>query len=1134
MLRGSVIFQGHKIELKGMDLSGFMLFIATANDFETVDMFDEIEGSSGLFTRNLQINPTTCKSEIKNKEFNSVLAGTIRYAKANCYSKYRDILFEANQEVFSPEKSSIYNIPNLGYVKMTLGFISEMEIETSNIKISLFDDSTDEEGLFRAFDAKSYNVKITKELLGFEPYVEFNKNAEGVGVYKDINEITINNPLKDYKWLSGRKYIIVDDEHLEEVCNRLMRSVRKIAFDTETTGLNITFKSRSGQADVVVGVILTDKIGESYYFPLQHKSIKNLCNGDHEFVMGTYIKPILESKDIVCHNASFDWKAAHIYDINTHIVDDTMVAFQCSLGYKYKDFRVGLKSLIKNIFGRDSLELDDLVYNHNWENSGIRFWDLPKELVRLYACADGDNTLDLLNYIEKTNLLSSYDAKKIYDFEVIFSLCVAYQEFYGHRVNIDEIPELQADNDKILAKNYQKMRAIVGEDFNPASAPQMQKILYEKLGLPIQYKFEKGKQKVTCDKDARKVLMEYEDDNGEPLYPIVHYYHEWCTAGTIKSNFLKGLPVLATPDGYMFPSVKQFGTTTGRLSIKEPNYQSYNKPVKVRIVPRPGFYMTDNDYSSIEYRILAFMSGQEQLIEAFRDPDLNYHTYQAARMFDIPYEAVTEDLRKRAKGINFGLPYGMGDPSLGARVFGQKTKENTLKARELRNKYFEGQEKVRDFFDRVRQEGVDNGYTSTYYGRRRWYDKNRYDTESIKRQAGNAVIQGTAADVYKIGVVRMFITICKKGWLGKALMPAFVHDETLFEVHKSIDPIQWMSAVKEAFELNIPGSCPLYIGFGYGENWYEAKSIELPVQLQNNLVERYGETGYPEWDGDTNKFCKWINSEIENYELTKVRDFIFSKENQGKVITPVVNTYLSAHANKYVKDYLGVKAKFIMEKNLTNVVKADELKKYLHDDKKIQISEVEPSKLTKYKAELLADKFTIEEFERRLAEHEKDSSVLKELETYCKEEAKVPYLEQFRPTKDTLKALDIFCYVNDVNRGDVNILSVVVKKKEEVQENTKYTENDDEIAQIEAQNMRLARVKTLGLCINTTDYSVILNLVNNKTLMDMVRGKLNNEQKGYKVKLYSFEKNMMYNTEYYIAPDKLKEVQQLYLMVASM
>lgn len=1127
MLIGTIKYNDNIFDVAGVDNTTSMSFLVSAREYAGVETLDGIKDSAGSFDRWIRINQTTIKSQALNDEFNMHFSAIMRYAKSNCYSAYKDMLFEQARDEFSPEVSSIFNIPNVGKVKLTLGFVSEVHIETQFIKIDLVQEDRDDLQ-FVDFDAKSKAVKLNMQTLGFEPFTQ-TKTSVTEGFYGSLQEIIDNNPLKNYEWLLQRKYYIVSDSELESIISYFRTTKKKIAVDFETTGLNINFKSKIGQADVAVGIILSDTPGVSYYFPMQHKAIVNLCGGDHEYFMTTYMKSILENQKIVCHNTAFDWKVAYIYDINMNVVDDTMVAFQCTYGYRYKGYATSLKALAKSIFGRDSLELSDLVSASKWGKTDVKFWDLPYELVRLYGCADGDNTIEILEYIDRIDLLGSYNARKIYEMEVIFAKCCAYQEFYGHMVDVDDIPQLQSDNDIILAKNYRKMAEIIGHDFNPASPQQMCKILYEELGLPEQTKLEAGKTKVTVDKNARKALLDYEDDNGNLLYPIVLYYQEWSDANTIKKNFLKGLGELATPDGYMFTSVLQMGTTTGRVSVSKPNYQSYNKPVKLRIKARPNYYMTDNDYSSIEYRVLACLSGQGQLIKAFFDPDLNYHTYQAARIFGIPYEAVTEALRKMAKGINFGLPYGMEDPSLGARVFGARSKENTIKAAKVRAKYFEGQELVKVFFDTVRDNGVKNNYTETFFGRRRYYDRTKYDIGSIRRQAGNAVIQGTAADIYKLGVCRAFLAICKNGWLGKVLMPAFVHDETLFEVHKSIDPVVWMKVVKEAFELKVDGWCPLYIGFGYGDNWYQAKSTEIPVQLQDSLIAQYGENGYPDWDGDTKKFCNFIESSIDNYELDVVKNFVTSEENQGKVIKPVPNTYLIQHANKFVKDYLKAKAKFINENNMTALVSYDELKEYLHSQGKY-MNEIEPKKLMGYKADYLAERLSLDDLKARLEKANKDSGVVSKIYEYCTQVCNVVYLEEFRKISKTQEALDAFCKVMGLNRDSIDI-----KNTEEVKpadspntEPIMVEKTEDEIEQ-EIMNAKLSRINILGMYLDVDKQEVIFKLCNNAVLMDLIKKKLNRENRGYAVKLYDFTNNIMYDTPSYISAEKVSEVQQLYI-----
>ena len=472
---------------------------------------------------------------------------------------------------------------------------------------------------------------------------------------------------------------------------------------------------------------------------------------------------------------------------------------------------------------------------------------------------------------------------------------------------------------------------------------------------------------------------------------------------------------MATQDGYLFPGVKQYGTTTGRVSIKEPNYQSYNNPVKKEIIPRPGYYMFDTDYSSVEYRVLGNMSGNKMIKDSFYDPDFDYHSYQAARMYGVPYSSVTGKLRKAAKGINFGLPYGMGDESLGVRIFGEKSDENTRKASALRKSYFKGQEDIEVFFQNARENGASNGYTETYFGRRRYYNRAQYSINSIKRQAGNHVIQGTAADVYKLAVGRVFKRICREGWLGKVLLTGFIHDELLGEVSVDIDPMEWLKVLREEFEVKITDEkgnqwCPLYMGFGWGRNWYEAKSTEIPIKLQWEFVEKYGETGFPSWNGDVGAFCDSVPDMLRVFEIEDCSRQLLSEEAQGKEIKPALNSAILGVIKEDAKHY-------------KEVLENEDLRSVYHIQGTITDSE----------GNIITD---------------------------------VP------KTSDTQEAIDYFCMLHNVDRSKVNVLSIAdvdVKESTNALGGTDYDDGEDsEEEQTRQQLERLIndRIQTLGLYVD--------------------------------------------------------------------
>lgn len=724
-------------------------------------------------SRRLDIKKTNkYKTNILNREFCVRVSALLRYMQISGKQNYNQQL--SGGDHFSAVRTVKVTDPKtrkeIGVINYKMGLITSVVCQNQYVRIELKEmtDNVLEDSLFKELKEKDkwgnklsptaisiVGFKLNSDLLGFDYVPEVEKEVvNAFGMYETIDDVIANNPDKNTSWILDRDYHIVSDENLEEVIKMFMDHEGLIAFDTETSGLNITFKSRTNEADQLVGCVLSRKPGEGYYFPLQHKLFPNLCDGDHHYFMDRYMRPILEKKKIICHNVKFDWKVAYIYDINVNCVYDTMLALGVTKRYEEETYGLGLKALTKNIFGLDMFELSDFIIGGSFGDSEIAFWDLPYELVRQYAPADTDMTLSLYEFIEKEDILNKYNAKMVFDMEITFAKAVAYSEFYGYHIDVEKIPEL---NEKIIGamnETKKEMFKLAGREFNPNSPAQVATIMYDELGIEVL-----GEKRST-DKETLKALSQKENPDGTPKYPFVKALKTYRDNEGIYKNFLKKLPEFATSDGYIFPDVLQLGTNTGRVSVKNPNYQSYNDIVKHYVVPRPGFMHVDSDFAQIEYRVLCSMAKQSQLIEAFNDPDLDYHTYQASRMFSIPYASVSKDLRQQSKGVNFGLPYGMGDSSLGARIFGERNNENTKKAAALRKKFFQGQEKIEQFFEDTRTNGVKNGYTETQFGRRRYYHRGVFSVQEIRRQAGNHVIQGcldgdTRIQTKEYGIVKI-------------------------------------------------------------------------------------------------------------------------------------------------------------------------------------------------------------------------------------------------------------------------------------------------------------------------------------------------------------------------------------------
>lgn len=1418
-----------------------------------------------------------------NADFFCRLASIIRYCKVNCNTftekGYTGLQLASGEFEAMSEKSYILKFPLdesriLAEVTLNYGDLVSISAHTDDFDIELHSNTGKEERVFyKPKNAWSSGIRLDSEYLGFQLKEQVIPSAvSSDGMYHSIEDIIAAHPDKEFKWLLGKDYRIVTDETLEEICNYIMNWDGFVYYDTETTGLKINFMSRTGQADQLVGVVLSVKYGESFYFPLQMKKIKNLCGGDHFYVMEHYLRPILEGKKLVAHNMSYDWKVAYIYGINANIVHDTMAILHLTLGAEIKDYKVGLKENAKLLLGRDSLELSDLIIDDSWGENDIKFWDLPEDLVRLYACADTDNTNGLLGYAMQNDLLGKYGANKVYEIEIAFSFAVAYQEFYGHRIDINNLDKMRDEIGKGQAKEMEEMVKIIGHEFNPSSPKQLLTIMYGELGIPEQISRKTGRP--TTDKETLKMLAELTDAEDNVMYPFVVHLQKYREYEGVR-KIIDKFPEHVTQDGYVFSSVMQYGTTTGRVSINKPNYQSYNDPIKKNVIPRPGFWMFDTDYSSVEYRVLGNMVGNKKIMENFKDPDFDYHAYQAAHMYNVPYSAVTKKLRKAAKGINFGLPYGMGDESLGVRVFGEASPENTRKAAGLRAAYFKGQEDIRDWFEFHRDKGVNKGYTETYFGRRRYYRRSDFSVNAIRRQAGNQVIQGciqgdtliheraagtvkikdlvgykaevwngtewvngdilysgkkkkcivkfrggyemicspqhkflvrshkgndrfveckdliplydgdrvrknahrvvvcqdfiesdhkyvsdriydsstsnannvylddikdsftrgvvlgrlssdgslnadkgevkqiiaeheldvydylveamtplnchykvdevrqdrneaianvtvyssslakeiesldirhtidpriwadtemlrgflcglfdgdggvagktitfvqgtqenfepfmkeiqkallffgirsryrsyddryvlqikttdndrfieaigfvnekkqllasqlecvedehvfgrclmvesveitdelidmydvcntpcgyyvadgvvthnTAADIYKTAVGRVFKRICREGWLGQVMFTGFIHDELLGEVSNDINPGVWLKALREEFEVKITNEdgspwSPLYMGFGYGMSWYEAKSVELPIKLQWEIVDKYGETGFPDWDGNGRAFCDKIPDMLRDFDVRDIRNQILDEASQGKEIKPTLNNQVLDCVKEDAKVY------------------TEAISNYIQLSGDYMMIESENMDISTY-LDLVHD---------TLCEYLDKTVHIQDLY----KDADGKYTDKFEASGQTQVALDEYCMLHGVDRSKVNLLDIEEYNGEHNISEASYIVGEDEIEDSEAKLQRIkdTRIDTLGLYMDTNKMEITLMALP-QNYMQFIQGKVNKESKGYNVwfkdtlgYLNPEKKGALYQTKSYLRSEDVQTIQQLYL-----
>lgn len=1106
------------LKLTSPSLSAMLLTASdTPSDVDEALIQEECRVDLGLSKVVVSVNKytnnagKTVKANINSNLF-CKLNALVAYAKQCCTKKnevgFTDLQLASNEFETTSKFDYIINFPNsttvFARVSLEYGAIFSIKLATDDILLTLEDDKGLEMEVFpKITNGFSAGFRFNKDYLGFDIPKDLNKSDVSSlnGMYTCLDDIIKCHPDKEFSWLLGKNYNIVTDDNLEEVCKYIREYDGYVYYDTETTGLGINFLSRVGKADQLVGVVLSVKYGESFFFPCQMKQIPNLCDGDHWYFMTNYMKPILEGKELVAHNLAFDWKVGYIYDINCNIVHDTQSLIRLTLGAEREDYPMGLKENTRLLLNRDSLELSDLIIDDSWGESDIRFWDLPEELVRLYACADTDNTNGLLQYAIKTDLLKKYGATKIYEIELAFSYAVGYQEFYGHRIDINNLESVR----KVLGEEQdacmKQMEEMVGHTFNANSPNQLVNILYTELRIPMQNSRKTGRP--TTDKETLKKLAEITDIEDNIMYPFVNLllkYREYEGVRKIVDKF----PEHMTKDGYIFSSVMQFGTTTGRVSINKPNYQSYNDPIKKNVIPRPGFYEFDTDYSSVEYRVLCNMVGNERIKKSFEDPDFDYHAYQAAHMYSVPYSAVTKKLRKAAKGINFGLPYGMGDESLGIRVFGEATPENTRKAGALRLAYFKGQEDIRDWFEYHRDKGVNLGYTETFFGRRRYYNKAKFDVRSIRRQAGNQVIQGTAADLYKMAVGKLFKRICREGWLGKVLFTCFVHDELVCEISNDIDPMVWLRVAREEFEVKVQNDdgspwCPLYMGCGFGRSWYEAKSVELPIKLQWEMVENFGTDGLDDWNGNAIKFCDSMEDRLRDFEIRDIRKQLLDADSQGKEIKPTLNTQLLDCVKTDAKLYTKAINDYIQSGDYP-MIQAENMPMSVY-------LEMVEKEITQY----MDEKYHIQNLYR-----DDDGN----------------FVDSFEASRETQGVIKQFCMLHGVDFIQVDLRNI-----EEFVASDKNTalpvmfrddyEDDEDSADAKQRRMDM-RVDNFGLYVDIDEKVITLKLVPQQYL-DFIKAHSNTNNDGYVMRFKDCENKKMYICKSYIASKEINIIQEMYL-----
>ena len=402
--------------------------------------------------------------------------------------------------------------------------------------------------------------------------------------------------------------------------------------------------------------------------------------------------------------------------------------------------------------------------------------------------------------------------KLFYEVEMPLAFVLYDMEREGICMDANALKEYSKELEGSIIELEKRIHEAAGEEFNINSPKQLGVILFEKLGLP------NGKKTKTGYSTSADVL---EKLAGE--YPIVSDILEYRTLSKLKSTYADGLQNFVEADGKIRTSFNQTITATGRLSSTEPNLQ--NIPIRIelgRLIrkvfhPMPGNVFVDSDYSQIELRILAHMSGDEKLIEAYNSGQ-DIHSTTASQVFHVPFEEVTPLLRRNAKAVNFGIVYGIS-----AFGLSQDLNISRKEAQEYIDRYFETYPKIKEFIDNTVADAKETGKTTTIYGRIRpipeLTSSNFMQRQFGERVAMNAPIQGTAADIIKIAMIRVHDRLIKEGYESRLILQ--VHDELLIETKES-EKDAVIALLEEEMHQVATLSVPLEVGTAWGANWYDA------------------------------------------------------------------------------------------------------------------------------------------------------------------------------------------------------------------------------------------------------------------------------------------------------------------------
>lgn len=606
------------------------------------------------------------------------------------------------------------------------------------------------------------------------------------------NDVVVEHKKKD----SGL-YMCVNDQKQFDAFLADLNKQRSVTVDTESTGTDPFL-------DELLGLSFSWKKGEAYYIPVDSKP-KWL----------SALKEPLENSNIQkCgHNIKYDFQLLQSHGVTMRgITFDTMIAaYLIRPGLR----QYGLDNVVFKEIGYRMQPIEDLIGKGKKQ---ITMREVPLEKLSWYACEDADFTNQLVEILSAQ--LKEQDFSPLFnDIEMPLVFVLASMEKAGVAIDAPFLKKMEVEIAKRISSLQKKIYVMAGEEFNVSSPLQLKTILFDKLHLSTQGLSKTKTGISTAASELEKLQGQHE---------IIDCIMEYREITKLQSTYITTLPQLVNPkDKRLHTSYNQTVAVTGRLSSSDPNLQ--NIPIRTDLgaeirkafIAKPGSVILSADYSQVELRIIASLAKDEKMIEAFAKGE-DIHRRTASYIFEVELDEVTDDMRSAAKEVNFGVLYGMGAWGLASRK-----KISREKARAFIEKYFSVYDQVYQFLEDTRVKAREDGYVETLMGRKRFlpdiYSSMPQVRAQAERMAVNFPVQGTAADLMKIAMIRISEKLSSVS--PKTLMIMQVHDELVFDVPLGEEKIV-AAFVQKEMQGVAKLSVPLLVDVSVGKNWGELEKLK--------------------------------------------------------------------------------------------------------------------------------------------------------------------------------------------------------------------------------------------------------------------------------------------------------------------